>query len=143
MARRPVLEITNAHVYLLNETAGCFYAKGVPRPIYVDSSIAPMPLLGEFGTLEVIEDSEGDLVLHSFTKQEITKEVKVVRKKIDEEEAQTKEDIRGISKAIGRALCLILIAANAPSSVEDDAIAAMDDAMEELADRLIDFAMED
>lgn len=48
--------------------------------------------------------------------------------------------LRGISRQLGRALSLTMVATLAGSRVEDEAIAAMDRAWESLADQIVDYA---
>jgi hypothetical protein len=61
----------------------------------------------------------------------------------DEVDAKAIEDIRAMSRQLGRAIGLSVIAATANASVEDHAIKKMDEAWTELADRIIMFALED
>lgn len=58
---------------------------------------------------------------------------------VDPEELD-RQALRAIAVQIGRALSLTVIAATAKSSIEDEAIAAMDRQWEKVADLLIAFA---
>lgn len=61
----------------------------------------------------------------------------------DNRDEEAVAQIRDIAVQLGRAISLSCIAAVARPSIEDEAIAAMDRAWIDLADKIIDFAMED
>lgn len=66
----------------------------------------------------------------------------MARKQFDPD-AKAKGQIRDVFRGFGRATCLTIMAANLPtgSLTEDAAIEAMDNAWEDLADTIIDFAL--
>lgn len=63
--------------------------------------------------------------------------------KFKEDEKEAIEDFREVAVQLGHAIGLSVIAGTCKSSVEDEAIAAADKAWTELADKVIEFAMED
>lgn len=70
---------------------------------------------------------------------------KTIDKLIDPEEQKAIEDIRNIFRHVGQALAFTIMFAQHPpgGSLEDELLKACDDAWTSLADKVIEFAMEE